>query len=89
MHFTLKRLSITDLPSVQGWLLQPHVAQWFGDPSEWLEESSRSWTPSGCGTFVQIWQGFPPGLPNATTRPKRPREPGVHSRRAPWAWIIS
>ena len=38
MHFTFNRLLPADLSLIRAWLVQPHVAQWFGEPDEWLEE---------------------------------------------------
>lgn len=38
--FNFTKLSKSDLPLIRKWLVQPHVAKWFNDESEWMKEIS-------------------------------------------------
>jgi RimJ/RimL family protein N-acetyltransferase len=40
--FTFRRLRAADLTRLEAWLAKSHVARWFGDPDDWLEEIAQN-----------------------------------------------
>lgn len=40
--FNFTQISKHDLPLIKKWLVQPHVAKWFNDENEWMEEISEN-----------------------------------------------
>lgn len=40
--FNFTKLLKSDLPLIRKWLVQPHVAKWFNDESEWMKEISAN-----------------------------------------------
>ncbi len=62
MQFTFQRLLPADLPLIRAWLVQPYVAQWLGDPDEWLEEITTNLHVDWVWHFRADLAGIPTGF---------------------------
>lgn len=63
---TFKPLTLQDLPMVHAWLLRPHVAEWWREPTS-LDELERDYLPgtmseSSTRAYIAILDGEPIGF---------------------------
>ncbi len=73
MQFDFIRLLPADLPLIRTWLLQPHVAQWFGDPDEWMEEIPGNLESDWVWQFRADLAGIPTGFVQCYDTARAPR----------------
>jgi aminoglycoside 6'-N-acetyltransferase len=81
MHFTFNRLLPAALSLIRAWLVQPHVAQWFGESDEWLEEIAVNLDADWVRHFRADWAGIPTGFVQCYDTTKAPQ--GVWSTQPP------
>jgi aminoglycoside 6'-N-acetyltransferase len=73
VRFAFERLSSADLPSLRAWLVQPHVAQWLGDPDEWLDEITANLGAEWVWHFRADLAGIPTGFVQCYDTSRAPR----------------
>lgn len=81
MPFTLERLAPSDLPLLRAWLVQPYVAQWFGDPDEWMGEIAANLDADWVWYFRADLAGVPTGFVQCYDTSRAP--PGEWSTQPP------
>ncbi len=75
------RLAAADLPLLGAWLRAPHVARWFGEPTEWLAEIAAN-LEAPWVTYARVeCDAAPLGFAQAYRTELAP--PGVWSREPP------
>jgi aminoglycoside 6'-N-acetyltransferase len=55
--FTFTPLRPADLARIRGWLQQPHVRAWWGDPKRGLEEIRQLMSADWVEAMLVSWQG--------------------------------
>jgi aminoglycoside 6'-N-acetyltransferase len=57
--YLLRDAGEADLPMLAGWLAEPHVARWWGDPAEGLAEMRAAMTDPATRPMIVELQGEP------------------------------
>ena len=57
--YTFPRLTRADYPLMRGWLAQPHVRAWWGDPEEEIALIDADIETGPTGMRLVAWQGTP------------------------------
>jgi len=60
-RYTFRRLAEADLPLVAGWLKEPHMTRWWGDPADALKEIEGQLTSDTVEPFIILMNNQPIG----------------------------
>jgi aminoglycoside 6'-N-acetyltransferase len=60
-RYTFRRLAEADLPLVAGWLTEPHIMHWWGDPADALKEIEEQLTSNTVEPFIILMNDQPIG----------------------------